>query len=157
MLISDNLKHNFYQVLKRGRVLILAANDVDSLCASKILQVLLQADGVIYTLIPVSSLQDLTDAFHKHHSQANSVVTINCGAVTPLQETLSLSDIPLLPIFVIDSHRPLDLDNVYGSDQVKIILREGDTVSIPNLDEVCIVSTTLIIRTGWDQTKQKLT
>ena len=136
MLISDNLKQNFYQVLKRGRVLILAANDVDSVCASKILQTLLQADGVMYTLVPVTSLQDLNDAFHKHNSQANSVVTVNCGAVTPLQEVLNLSEIPNLPIFVIDSHRPLDLDNVYGTDQVKIVLREGDMVSIPRLDEV---------------------
>ena len=136
MLISDNLKQNFYQVLKRGRVLILAANDVDSLCASKILQALLQADGVMYTLVPVTSLQDLNDAFQKHNSQANSVVMVNCGAVTPLQELLNLSEVPDLPIFVIDSHRPLDLDNVYGTEQVKIVLREGDTVSVPKLDEV---------------------
>ena len=136
MLISDNLKQNFYQVLQGGRVLILAANDVDSLCASKILQTLLQADGVMYTLIPVSSLQSLSEAFTQHYSQANSIVTINCGGASPLQEVLELSAVPHLPIFVIDSHRPFDLDNVYGPDQIKIVLREGDTVNIPKLTEV---------------------
>ena len=35
------------------------------------------------------------------------------------------------------SHRPLDLDNVYNQDQVKIIIKEGDTFDeIPDFDKV---------------------
>ena len=35
------------------------------------------------------------------------------------------------------SHRPLDLDNVYNQNQVKIIIKEGDTFDeIPDFDKV---------------------
>ena len=44
----------------------------------------------------------------------------------------------LVIIFLfIWSHRPLDLDNVYNQDQVKIMIKEGDTFDeIPEFDKV---------------------
>ena len=39
--------------------------------------------------------------------------------------------------YIADSHRPLDLDNVYNQDQVKILIREGDTFDeIPDFEKI---------------------
>ena len=58
-------------------------------------------------------------------------------------------------IVFYSSHRPLDLDNVYNQDQVKIIIKEGDTFDeIPDFDKVfdaqvrfCVVLVNLILFT----------
>ena len=40
-------------------------------------------------------------------------------------------------IFFFGSHRPLDLDNVYNQNQVRIMIKEGDTFDeIPDFEKV---------------------
>ena len=34
------------------------------------------------------------------------------------------------------SHRPLDLDNIYNQDQIKILMKEGETLEIPDFDDI---------------------
>ena len=48
------------------RVLILAAVDVDSLCACKLLQHLLNCDTIAYSLIPVADKAELIRAFSEN-------------------------------------------------------------------------------------------
>lgn len=39
-------------------------------------------------------------------------------------------------IVLLYSHRPLDLDNVYNQDQIKILMKEGETLEIPEFDDI---------------------
>lgn len=50
--------------------------------------------------------------------------------------SLNAFDIMFL-VFLCFSHRPLDLDNVYNQNQVKLVIKEGDTFDeIPDFDKV---------------------
>jgi hypothetical protein len=46
------------------------------------------------------------------------------------------------------SHRPLDLDNVYNQDQIKILIKEGETLEIPDFDDIYASSDVRIINQG---------
>ncbi|GCB82422.1 hypothetical protein scyTo_0021604, partial [Scyliorhinus torazame] len=97
------------------RVLLLVASDVDALCACKILQALFQCDHVLYTLVPVAGWQDLETAFLEHKEQFKYLVLINCGANLDLLETLQPDEDTVF--FVCDTHRPIDIVNVYNDTQ----------------------------------------
>lgn len=56
-------------VFSLQHVLVLAAWDVDSVCACKILQYLFKSDNIAYTLIPVSDIRDLQKALIDHSGQ----------------------------------------------------------------------------------------
>ena len=56
-------------------MLVLAALDVDALCACKILQALFKADDVQHTLIPVAGKRDLHTAYTDN---AEQVLCIDC-------------------------------------------------------------------------------
>lgn len=45
-------------------------------------------------------------------------------------------------LYVIDSRRPLELDNVYNQDQITLVIREGDELDVPEFDS--IYSTTMV-------------
>ena len=45
-------------------------------------------------------------------------------------------DNSLVQFFIIDSHRPFKLDNVYDQDQVTLVLREGDQLDVPEFEQV---------------------
>lgn len=36
----------------------------------------------------------------------------------------------------ISSHRPLDLDNIYNQDQVKLLMKEGEHLTVPDFDDI---------------------
>ncbi|KAI9010687.1 CDC45 family [Hyaloraphidium curvatum] len=108
-------------------VIIFAANDVDALCAARILQALLAADQVKNTLIPVSGYTDLAAESAKHvenKAELRSIVTINCGGMVDLKEFFSLPS-ERVRVYVIDSHRPLNLQNLFGSPQICVLADDG--------------------------------
>ena len=43
------------------------------------------------------------------------------------------------------SHRPIDLDNIYNQDQVKLLMKEGEHLTVPDFDEIYADSEVLII------------
>jgi len=49
--------------------------------------------------------------------QSRCVFLINCGANLNLEEFLGLSDYAGLVLTVVDSHRPLDLNNIQEQDE----------------------------------------
>ena len=56
---------------------MLAALDVDALCATKILQVLFKSDDLQYTLVPVSGIEELKTAYIDYAGQV-SVCNVMC-------------------------------------------------------------------------------
>ncbi|KAF1521847.1 hypothetical protein FQV19_0003370, partial [Eudyptula minor] len=133
MFISD-CRREFYDVIVSQRVLLLVASDVDALCACKILQALFQCDHVQYTLVPVSGWQELETAFLEHKDQFKYFVLINCGANVDLLEILQPEEDTFF--FVCDSHRPINVVNVYNDTQIKLLVKQDDDLDVPAYDDI---------------------
>ncbi|XP_002736001.2 cell division control protein 45 homolog [Saccoglossus kowalevskii] len=134
MFITD-FKKEFYDVVLHQRVLVLVALDVDAICACRILQNMFQCDHVQYTLVPVSGRQDLEKAYLEHSEQIEYVVLINCGANIDILDTLQPEE--NVQFYICDSHRPIDLVNIYNETQIKLLMKKEDDFSnIPDYEKV---------------------
>ncbi|KAE8291875.1 Cell division control protein 45-like protein [Larimichthys crocea] len=133
MFIAD-IRKEFYEVVANQRVALLVAADIDSLCACKILQALFHCDQVQYTLVPVTGWQDLGTAFLEHKEQFRYFVLINCGANVDLLEMLQPDDDAIF--FICDTHRPVDVVNVYNDTQIKLLIKQDDDLGVPSYDDI---------------------
>jgi len=131
MYIRD-LKKDFFDVVVTSRVLVLVNSDVDGVCATKILQYLFKCDHVLYTLVPVHGKKDLFNAFEQNMEGVKYCVLINCGATLPLLDFFEPDDDVV--IFVADSHRPVDVTNVYNDGQVRLLMKEDPEEAVPDPD-----------------------
>uniref|UniRef100_A0A5S6PZL4 CDC45-like protein n=1 Tax=Trichuris muris TaxID=70415 RepID=A0A5S6PZL4_TRIMR len=139
MLVTD-FKRDFYSVVKRKHVLILCSYEVDSVCCCKILQFIFEEDDTTYSLVPVTDAEALLKAYMEYNSKVCYVILINCGATINLMDLLQPS--PETVFYVIDNKRPLNLNNVYESKQIRILVEiaEVDSLDIPPYDYVCMDS-----------------
>ncbi|XP_067121068.1 cell division control protein 45 homolog [Centruroides vittatus] len=133
MFVND-IKTDFYDVISDSRVLILAGFDVDSLCACRILQYLFHCDNILYTLIPIPGRAALVKAFKQHGEQVKYVIMINCGATIDVVELLQPKD--EVVFYIADSHRPVDVYNVYNGVQVRLLTKPDDVEGIPEFDDI---------------------
>ncbi|XP_040898437.1 cell division control protein 45 homolog [Toxotes jaculatrix] len=133
MFITD-IRKGFYEVVANQRVALLVASDIDALCACKILQMLFHCDQVQYTLVPVTGWQDLGTAFLEHKEQFRYFVLINCGANVDLLEMLQPDDDSIF--FICDTHRPVDVVNVYNDTQIKLLIKQDDDLGVPSYDDI---------------------
>jgi cell division control protein 45 len=89
-------------------------------------QRILTSDYLSYKVIPVTGFDDVSRANEdiiSGNMEIYSIVFINCGAMIDLSEILSLEQHHT--VYVIDSHRPLNLDNLFVNKQV-FVLDDGD-------------------------------
>ncbi|XP_012510408.1 PREDICTED: cell division control protein 45 homolog isoform X1 [Propithecus coquereli] len=133
MFVSD-FRKEFYEVVQSQRVLLFVASDVDALCACKILQALFQCDHVQYTLVPVAGWQELETAFLEHKAQFHYFVLINCGANVDLLDILQPDEDTIF--FVCDTHRPVNVVNVYNDTQIKLLIKQDDDLEVPAYDDI---------------------
>ncbi|XP_035514568.1 cell division control protein 45 homolog [Morone saxatilis] len=133
MFIAD-IRKEFYEVVAHQRVALLVAADIDALCACKILQALFHCDQVQYTLVPVTGWQDLGTAFLEHKEQFRYFVLINCGANVDLLEMLQPDDDSIF--FICDTHRPVDVVNVYNDTQIKLLIKQDGDLGVPSYDDI---------------------
>ncbi|TNM89521.1 cell division control protein 45 homolog [Takifugu flavidus] len=133
MFVTD-IRKEFYEVVANQRVALLVAPDVDALCACKILQALFHCDQVQYTLVPVTGWQDLGTAFLEHKEQFQYFVLINCGANVDLLEMLQPDDDSVF--YICDTHRPVDVVNVYNDTQIKLLIKQDDDLGVPSYDDI---------------------
>ncbi|KAM9857745.1 cell division control protein 45 homolog [Aulostomus maculatus] len=133
MFVTD-IRKEFYEVVANQRVALLVASDIDALCACKILQALFHCDQVQYTLVPLTGWQDLSTAFLEHKEQFQYFVLINCGANVDLLEMLQPDDDSIF--FICDTHRPVDVVNVYNDTQIKLLIKQDDDLGVPSYDDI---------------------
>ncbi|KAJ1977822.1 DNA replication initiation factor cdc45 [Dimargaris verticillata] len=128
---------------RHGSVLILVAPDPDALCALKILLTLLRNDSVTYHMVPVAGYADLARVNQQWLSPPSSasgllrgqdlrsIVCLNCGALADLEEVFTLppnaSDDAddQVTLYVLDSHRPFSLHNLFQSTRI-VVFDDGD-------------------------------
>lgn len=154
-MIIQNIVDDFYRKLVPGKtVLILAGLDVDSLCALRSLILLLQKDYIPFSLKPIRSKIHLFKTISEHKDKCDQFVLINLGATVDFLNIdeegniLEREDqIPLindndnLEIFIVDSHRPVNLINVFadhsvGNSKIYVHIRDEEIESIPVYEEV---------------------
>ena len=114
-------------------VLVFASNgDADALCAYKILTDLFKPDSIAFSVIPVTSgdhLQQQAETHLSDETEDRAIVLINCGGSEDVQKLLP----PLAEnsrVFVIDSHRPLHVNNVRASNKGVLVLYEEEMESV---------------------------
>ncbi|NP_001403589.1 cell division control protein 45 homolog isoform 7 [Mus musculus] len=133
MFVTD-FRKEFYETVHNQRVLLFVASDVDALCACKILQALFQCDHVQYTLVPVSGWQELETAYLEHKEQFSYFILINCGANVDLLDILQPDEDSIF--FVCDTHRPVNVVNVYNDTQIKLLIKQEDDLEVPAYDDI---------------------
>lgn len=131
MFIHD-IRKEFYRELFGKRILLLVNHDVDAICACKILHCLLRSDNVVYTSVAVQGMKDLEDAYKDNCDKVKHIVLINCGGSIDIVETLQPEED--VKFFILDSHRPFDVCNVYNNSQVNLLSSEED--GVPDFDEL---------------------
>ncbi|KAH6586220.1 hypothetical protein BASA50_000685 [Batrachochytrium salamandrivorans] len=114
-------------------VLIFVAPDVDSICCLKMLVALLKSDCILYRIVPVSGytgLGDANDTLIIGNTALKSIIMINAGGMVDLAEFLTLEE--GVTVYVLDAHRPLNLQNIFGSSQI-MVLDDGDISDMKDL------------------------
>ncbi|CAI6358306.1 unnamed protein product [Macrosiphum euphorbiae] len=135
MFVDDLLK-GFYDVVSNNKILILVNYDVDAICAAKIFQYILRFDNVIYVLVPVKTTTELKKVFKEQKADVKHIVLINCGGSLDIIDILEPEEDIIF--FVIDSHRPTDICNVYSSSQIRILATPEKDENIPKFDDIFI-------------------
>lgn len=129
-----DLRKDFYQLLLNERVLLLVACDVDALCTCAILQHLFRGDHVLYTIVPIKIPDDMRQAFVDNAPLLRHVVLVNCGATVDLIDLVDPPDHVI--IHVIDTHRPVDVNNIYSDSQVRVISPLDDEDNVPSFPQL---------------------
>ena len=118
-------------------ILMLVAPDPDALATHLILKQLLKTEAVSFTVHPVGGYDDLLTVHEKNiqgNMELRSVILVGCGAMLNLPEAFPLMD--EVTCYVIDSHRPVDIQNVHSDSQYvvfsDVLLDQED---IPSDDE----------------------
>jgi len=133
-MFVEDLGKEFYSAIRHERLLIFVNNDVDAVCSLKILQTLLVADDVVFTVIPVTGKKDMYNEYNSHCEGYKRVLLINCGAVLDLFEFLEPRDDMI--IFVADTHRPVEVTNIYNDGQIRLLHPPDPEEIIPEYDDI---------------------
>ncbi|CAL7947002.1 unnamed protein product [Xylocopa violacea] len=73
-------------------------------------------------------------AFEENCEEIKNVIFINCGGTLDLVELLQ--PVESVIFYILDSHRPYDLCNVYSEDQVRILGKPDEDDEIPQYNDV---------------------
>lgn len=128
------IREEFYDKVCGTKVLVLVSYDVDAICAVRILQFLFETDNVQYVVIPVGTNEEMAHIYQTHRAKNSitSLVLIGFGAGFDVTEVVHEEGIK---VYILDSHRPIDLFLVY-SPGYHIICALEDNRPIPEYDAI---------------------
>lgn len=136
MFFNINEFHKAYdKILKQSGshsscqlVIFVSCLNIDSLCVTKMLANLFKKQLIQLQLIPVFGYSDLKEHFIKLDENINSVIFVGCGGMIDLESFLEIGDNNVetekevekqrRDVYVFDSHRPWNLDNLFGSQMI---------------------------------------
>ncbi|KAK5114146.1 hypothetical protein LTR62_002716 [Meristemomyces frigidus] len=104
-------------------ILVLTALTVDALCGVRILTALLKRDFIPHQVQPVAGYSDLqrvgeeqiTSLLRSNGGEGGVVVCVGCGGGVDLAEMLGLGEGEGIEVWVVDSRRGWNLENVFAS------------------------------------------
>ncbi|KAJ8956232.1 hypothetical protein NQ318_014963 [Aromia moschata] len=130
----DDLKSDFYEFLTGKRIFLMIHYDIDSICTCKILQSLLKYKHILYTLAVVRSAEDLKRAYRENCNDVKYFILINCGGTIDIVEEVEAEED--VTFFILDSHRPIDLCNIYSNGQVRLLSSPEEDALVPDFHDV---------------------
>ncbi|KAL1502492.1 hypothetical protein ABEB36_007627 [Hypothenemus hampei] len=133
MYVLD-LKKEFYEFLAGKRIFLMVHYDIDAICTCKILQSLLKFRNILYTLAVVRNKEEIKSAFNENCEDVKYFVLINCGGTIDIAEELQAQD--EIIFFILDSHRPIDLCNIYSTEQVRLLSGPEEDAEVPEFDDI---------------------
>lgn len=128
-------KHLVPSLQTRGRVLhFMVSGDVDAISALIIMQDLLYNEQCMYDVHPVFDYDHLLTTCRsviestRVTSQPAAIMLINCGGIVDLEKILNLEEPENshCMIYVLDSHRPYNLNNVNETNERVVLLSDGN-------------------------------
>ncbi|CAN3372596.1 cell division control protein 45 [Diutina rugosa] len=127
-------------------VMFVSCLDIDAICTARILSQLLRKELIQYQLIPVVGYNDLKVHYQDMDEEVSSIILIGCGSSIDLEAYLEINpeqysmdnndwndhwrqelqdDVKKhskkqyrRKIYVLDGHRPWNLDNLFNTDMV---------------------------------------
>lgn len=108
--------------------------DIDSICACKILQTLLKYKHILYTLSVIRGIQDIQTSFEENCKDVKYFILINCGGTVDIVELLEAEDD--ITFFILDSHRPTDVCNIYNNGQVRLLWSPEEDIDVPQFHDI---------------------
>ena len=108
--------------------------DIDSICTCKILQSLLRHKQTLYTLVVVEGINDLRSAYEEQCDTVKCFLFINCGGTIDIIEVLEPEEDVVF--FVLDSHRPTDVCNIYSSGQIRLLWNHEEDNQVPEFNDI---------------------
>ena len=128
----DQLSQAYRTILKNSSshsscqlVIFVSCLNIDALCATKILSQVFKKQLVQLQIVPVVGYSELKRHYLQLDSNINSVILVGFGASVDLETFLDIEkdeateDDPMKRlIYVLDAHRPWNLDNLFGSDVI---------------------------------------
>ncbi|KAK7204903.1 CDC45 family [Myxozyma melibiosi] len=122
-------------------VLFVACLDVDALCGARILSGIFKRDLIPHRTCPVAGYSELKKRYAELEDSVTSVILIGCGALVDLNDYLLDADLEAAgddddaaeisnrrirrKLYIFDSHRPWNLQNMFGSEEV-VCFDDGD-------------------------------
>jgi len=121
-----------------------ACLNVDAICSARMLCGLLKKSLIVFQMIPVVGYNDLKKKYAKLDDSISNVIMLDCGSMVDLESFLEIdvndyldksyyrstvtpdnstqleaNDLKLTrKIYIIDGHRPWNLDNLFGSQMI---------------------------------------
>ncbi|SCU86208.1 LANO_0C07096g1_1 [Lachancea nothofagi CBS 11611] len=106
-------------------VIFVSCLNIDALCASKALTKLFKKELIQLQLVPVFGYAELKGYYQKLDENVNSVIFVGCGGMIDIEAFLEIEDSDEdedaragRKIYVLDTHRPWNLHNLFGSHRV---------------------------------------
>lgn len=134
-------------------IFVLCLN-IDALTSAKILCGVLRKELILYQLVPVVGYADLKRRYLALDTEVHNVILLGCGAMLDIESffEVELQPNPARKVYVIDGHRPWNLDNVFGLSMV-VCLDDGYIDS--NLQEERVAYQYLVDHEDEDEDEQQ--
>ncbi|EFP09541.1 hypothetical protein CRE_25146 [Caenorhabditis remanei] len=137
MILEDNFRQDFYNKIKKDdkSLVLIVSVDSDALCTTMILTHLLKCDDIPFTILTVEKWSEVEKIFETKRELRCNYILINCGA------TRSLSRLQISPdstAYVLDSHRPFHIENVYANEKVHLLVNNSEMseLQLPDVEKV---------------------
>ncbi|QPG74390.1 hypothetical protein FOA43_001717 [Brettanomyces nanus] len=124
--------------------IFVACLNVDAICSAKMFSALLKKNLIVFQMIPVVGYNDLKSKFSKLDESISNVIMLGCGSMVDMESFLDIDVNSYLDkeyyesmvtpenstqldqtklkltrkIYIIDGHRPWNLDNLFGSQMI---------------------------------------
>ncbi len=132
-----SIKHSSLSHSTCKLVIFTSCLDIDALCASKAFATVLKKELITHRIVPIAGYSELKSQYLQLDDDIKNVILIGCGALIDLESFLDIDVDDYLTetentnlnkniknkniitskrkIYVIDGHRPWNLDNIFGS------------------------------------------